>query len=554
MVNASNIMIRRRLIILIFFSFISLISEPIKFSGSLEIYAEFDTLYGVKQDRPSRDLRWKFNPNITVFDMPLSFNLFLTNLESNLLQRVNKFRISLEPNKLSRERVHLPGFLYSISGIQIGASHPDYSYLTLSGIPVNGFALELNPGIFYFAFTSGEIQRGGKGSDPTDFAYQRMLYAGKFGFGKKDKNHLYFTILKSRDNPNSISPYTIPVPRDTSGQDTVEVKTPEENFLIGIELKISLFKDKFSLESELVGSQFTKDVRTSEVTLKDFPNFVNKILHPRISSSYDYAYSIKPSLNILGANIYGGVKMIGPGFKTHGNPYLRNDNLVFELGGSRKFGFFSFSTSFLKEENNLLNFKKSTTSLTSYNISMSLTPTKLPYFQISYNPYIQKNNTLNTENKSSTFSLSSGYSFSYLGVGHSLSINSSYQDYKGENNKNNYKSTGLSLTYSTAFKIPLSTSIGAGITKTIRPEETSNLFTLDLSASYTFFKSWANTLGFNIASEDKRSKKGLYLTSSFPVRIIGNTSIRLERNIYRDIDKSKNYNEFLVRFILSRSW
>lgn len=554
--------VMKKLVTLILFLPTFIYAEPIKFSGSTSIYVEYDTLYGISQQRPSRTLRWRLNPTLTIYGMPLSLNLFLTTEESNLRQTLDKFSIFLNPSRLLREFVDLPGLVFSIGGIGVGTCYPSYSKFTLSGIPVTGGEIEFNPGLFYLAATGGRTQRAVEGSDTTEAAYKRMLYSGKFGVGKKDKNHIYFTILHAKDDQNSISPYTVPILADTLDTlpmvDSIEAIAPRENYVAGIELKLSLFDNKFSLESEMVGSELTHDVRSAEIPtdIIPIPSWIVDIVHPKISSSFDYAYSVKAKLNLMDTRVYGSIKMVGPGFVSLGTSYLRNDNYSYEAGIDKRLlnNTVSLAAIIVRDRDNLINWKNSTTSNTSYNFNMNLTPRALPYLRLSYTPYFQRNDELNIDNRTDILSLSTGHSYPLRGIDNYSNLYFSYQGFKQKVNINNYTSLNLLVSHSLSFQFPLSISGNAGLTQTKYNQMTSRILSLDISSSYNLWREWSNTVGFNWSGESENHKYCIFLDTSFPLWKIGNMDFKIEKSFYRDVDKTENYDELRLRTTLSRSW
>ena len=140
----------------------------------------------------------EFNPRVSLFDIPFGLNIYLSSLNSSNRQSVNsisfvldidqlkskiKSRVSEKVNdvissvdsslgKLDIETLSNPdnfsesakilglispleNFFMDIKTLEIGRAYPDYSELTASGIPVNGFNVEYNPGIFYIAASAG---------------------------------------------------------------------------------------------------------------------------------------------------------------------------------------------------------------------------------------------------------------------------------------------------------------------------------------------------------------------------------------------------------------
>ncbi len=527
---------------------------PIEFSGNASIYTEYNPVTGAPQERPTSKLRFNLNPSLNIYGMPLSLNLLISSEESSLCQALNKFRIFLQPKNLAREMIHAPGFIFSIAGIEIGTCYPYYSPLTLSGIPVTGGAIEMNPWILYLAATAGRIQRGVEGSDTTDAAYERRLYSGKFGIGKKEGSHVFFTILYAGDDTSSIPSYSLPLPGDT---DTVVVVIPQENYCVGVDFDLSLIEDHFKIESEIVGSQFTRDMRMPELVVPGAPSWITDIFNPRMSSAFDYAFSVKPSLSILSTNLWGSVNMVGPGFISLGAPNLRNDNLSFEMGLNQNLfnNALNLSAFHKREHDNLIGNKLSTTYFLSYVFAFGLNFFNVPYLQASYTPFHQKNDSIDLDSKTDIFSLNTGYNFILFGLNHSPNFSWSHQKQKDVSVTNNYTSNSFYINETIGFTFPLSISTGIGITHTDYAYTKDRIFSLDIRTSYTFFQSCTNGIGFNLSTEgEKGSRYGINFNSSIPIWLFGNMSVSAERNIYHGEHQDEDYNEWRIIGTITKTW
>jgi hypothetical protein len=509
--------------IILLLSFVLVLrAEFVNFSGSVNIYAGYDAINGDTLQESTSELRFNLNPTLTIYGMPLEFNLFLTSIESDLRQALNKYRIFLQPEKLLREMVHLPGFVFSISGVEIGTCYPYYSPFSLTGIPVTGGAVEVNPGPIYLAATAGRVQRGVVGSDTTDAAYKRMLYAGRLGIGGKDDSHILFTFLYS-----------------------------------GIDLKLSLFNDNFSVESEIAASQLTDDIRMPELIMPDAPSWFSGITHPRISSSFDYAYSVKSNLYIFNTGIYGLVNMIGPGFSSFGTSNLRNDNLAYEFGLDKSLldNNIIFSASNRREHDNLIGSKTATTFFSSYNFNVGLNFSNLPYLQVAYTPYRESNDSLDIDRRTDILSLGTGYNFTIFNLDNSMSFYYSRQSYRETSDSNNYTSNSFSINNSIDFNFPLNISAGLGITNTDYADTEERIISFDMDASYTSFERWTNTIGFNISSEgEKGSRNGVYFNSSLSMGWFGYMNFNAERNFYSGEYEEEDYDEWRIIGSILKSW
>ncbi|MBM3315549.1 hypothetical protein FJY71_06900, partial [candidate division WOR-3 bacterium] len=317
---------------------LSLGAGPVQFSGSVGLTGTAEFITGDTLQAPYSNLNFTLNPSLSIFGIPLSSDLLLSSMESSLRQALNKFRIGIDPVSMLRSRLDAPKFLQYLPRLDVGTFSPSYSALTLSGASVSGVGIEYQPWKFYLAGAAGRSQRAVEGTDSTDAAYARQLYAGKFGFGKKEATHYYVTFVHAKDDPNSVSRnWRLYQPDTANPADTVEVVTPRENFVFGMELNLHLFKGAFRLESEIAGIELTRDNRLEIYDHKSVPNWVERFLQTRLSSQFDFAYKVRPVLNVFDTRLYGEVKMVGPGYVSLGAYSLRNDNLAYSAGLERDF-------------------------------------------------------------------------------------------------------------------------------------------------------------------------------------------------------------------------
>ena len=255
---------RKITLLVLLISFVSY-AGLVEFSGSANLYGEYDKIDGDTLIDPTSQVRFTVSPTISIAEMPITFDLQLSSMESKYRQALNKYRISIQPEKMARDKVRIPSFVFAISNVEFGTCYPYFSPYTLSSVPVYGGGIELNPWFLHLEGAMGTLQRSVDWSDTTytDYAYERSLTAFNVGFGRKETSHFHFIFLHAVDDSNSVSPYFIPAYTDT---DSVEVTKPMENYIAGIDLKLSLLNNRFYVESEIVGTEVTRDHKNQNIT------------------------------------------------------------------------------------------------------------------------------------------------------------------------------------------------------------------------------------------------------------------------------------------------
>ncbi len=527
---------------------------PIKFSGITKFYAQSANRQGTNSEIPKNFWRWDLNTTLSIYDIPIGFDAFVSSEQKNIRQNINMFKLQLSPKQiLMNEAEKIKGnilfnFLSMFSNLGIGTCYPTYSPLTISGIAVTGVDIEFTPGIFYLAFTTGRTQKSVQGSPMFEPTYKRNLLSAKIGVGEKQYSHFYLTFSKSWDDSNSVNPDTF-------------YTTPQENYLVGSEVKICLFEQIFNVDGEVVASVLTRDIRAAELETEKIPGWVKKLVKPKISTSADFAYRINSELNLPTKTKFGfSFKMIGPGFVTHGVPYLRNDLRQYEVKAEQDFykKIFIAKVYYKNSIDNLIPWKNTRTTISSYGINFSLRLKELPYLQINYSPYFQYNDSKSIErkvdNKTQMLSLTSGYFYKINTLNASSNVFYSLNKSNTMNSYNNYSTNNISFQQAVGFEFPLNLAASCSYMNSEYSSTNSKIISIEFNGTYTAFEEWMSTIGINFTNEKDNDKKtGFYFTSTFPIWYLAEVEIRAERNMYRDLYSTlNNYNEFIFQFTISK--
>lgn len=444
-------------------------------------------------------------------------------------------------------------FLANFTTLEIGKCRPNYSELTLRGISLSGVNIEFNPGPFYAAFSTGKTKRPIKPSEITKPTYEQKILFGKLGLGKKQGTHFYFTYMQVEDQQNSL-----PIVADS-----FYVK-PQANILVGTEARISLFDNKFSLEGEAAVSVFTRDTESPKLDFEgsEIPPWLINTVEPRLSSSADYAYAVKSDLTLATTKISGSVRMVGAGYNTLGNPNLVNDRMSYDarINQSLAKKQISLSIYFKENKDNLIEWKKATSTTTAYGITAGLVFKKLPYLQVAYTPFFQKNNSdsLKLDNTVQVFNLSTGYSFPIGKVNSSSSFNFFYQD--SETAIDTMLSGSKNQTYtfneSLSFRFPLSLSGGISWSTSEFADQQRDILTLIFSATHKAFKKWRNSVGVKYSNQiDEQKMIGIFWSSRISIGKFFDFDMRVEENMFRNnLNENSNFDELIAQGTLVFKW
>ena len=529
-----------------------------KFIGSYSIIGQHSSRVATGSNIPRNFSNLRFDPTLIIYGIPFTFNLYLDTKQASLKQNINSYALLFDPMILKdmveqkiKESKPVKGYLKALSYFEtlgFGETYPDYSKYTVNGTKVTGADLEFNPGLFYFA-ASGLMNIDA--IPGTNFS--RKLLAGKIGIGGKDNSHFHFTVLKAWDNENSLSPSNI----------TNDI-TPQENVLVGFEGKLNLLNDKLTFEGEAVGSMHTRDITSPDMESEDFPNFLRNILDPKVSSSFDFMFKLKSSYDIEESQtkLTGEYIMVGPGFTSLGAPNVRKDNKGFKFKIEQGFleKLIQFSVFMQRDENNVAPLNPLTSTYAKYGINLKLNFKNMPYLIIDFRPNSVYNDadadSLKIDNSTSIFSVITGFNDYNEDYVNSANLYISTQNSSSFSGAGDYSIVNFVLSDNLSFvKFPLSLTASVGYTVNSF-DSSSNVISLDFANSYTFFNIWNNRLGTNYTIEEKRNSKiRLYFTSSIPLWNFATLNFNAEKSFYKeDIFRYGEYDDFIVRAIISKSW
>ncbi len=566
--------------------------KPFMFAFDSKLFGESANRSGTGSDKEPRYGYWELNPSLSLYGLPFSMPLLFSTENSASRQNINTLglnldistikdfiteRIEKEKDKILQEAKKeitsmtdkqkdklesdakgkvmsginpLLKVVTSFRTLGFGTTYPDYTPLTVSGVPLTGVNVELNPGWLYLAFG------GFKNQKPIDNeSYKRNIYTGRLGVGQKDATHLYFTGMLAKDDENSIT-------LDPSNQ----VLTPKANYLFGIEGKLELFRKKLSLEGEISGAMLTRDTRDADLESNAIPQFVKNMIHPKISSSVDYSYTLKGVFNNEKSNtkVTTGLRMLGPGYTSLGVPNLSTDKLEFKTKIDQKFHNkqIGLTGEFMWQKDNLIEWKRYTTNVTRFSIGANFRFKGMPYFNLMFAPTFMTNNAASQrdklDNKFYVLSVFTGHNYSKWDVNFNSSLsyfmNSSSNLDSIITESVNVHNVVFSQMFS--FKFPLTLSGSFGMSFANYPGDYSRILSTDISATYLLMDVLNYMVGFSTAYEKDKNKKNMfYIGTSIGYKQYINFEVRAEKNLYHDwFDNRSNYDEFLIRGTVTTNW
>lgn len=314
--------------------------------------------------------------------------------------------------------------------------------------------------------------------------------------------------------------------------------TPQENLIVGVKGKFSLFDNLIALEIDGGGSVYSRDLRASEINLDsvDVPKFLTKIYKPRVGTNYDYAYSNSIALNLSSFSTKVGFKYIGPGYNSLGTAYILNDIRELSILNSIRISSYGIILGYIRQSDNLIDQKAFTTSRNIFTFGINGMITNFWTAGISSNILTMSNDSKSDSTKTDfgSFALSTTQSFMIDQTGFLRNINLNYSFQNSENNSYLIKNNTTSIhTMNLGFGFGLAENINAvlsgGFINSI-VFDTVKIFTHNYSLMFqhsSLSNKLINSLNIAAAASENNTSLRSTLISGFRFTDADNISISL---------------------------
>lgn len=265
---------------------------------------------------PSSTYMFMGSPVLNVYGMALPFSFMYSNQQAVFRQPFNQLGIS--PS-------------YKWVTFHAGFRNLYFHKYSLAGYQMLGAGIELNPGRWKLAFTTGRLNKATK-LDTSQSSYffptvsfARKGMAGLLRYGKY-KGHIAISFVKAIDDSTSVANYA---DLYNKGYTTI---TPSENLAIGMSFKLPLVKN-VSIEAEGGASILTKDLSTPislDLTKAARTNktldLINKVIHINVTSNYFTAVETRLNYqNDKGFNSFLEFKRVDPNYTSMGAYFFQSD-------------------------------------------------------------------------------------------------------------------------------------------------------------------------------------------------------------------------------------
>lgn len=395
--------------------------------------------------------------------------VFVSNQEKSTLQPINRYSGWAQLNFWNNRFLRFTG----------GDAYPQLNPFLLENVFLRGFHGQAYFKFINFDYTRGITLRNIEGRAVLDTAgvpidtaagtFQREVWAARVSFGDRQDFQWGFTVVKGKDEVNSIS----------YGQN------PQESAGVGSDLYIATRNNRFVLEGSVNASSYNPNILDGEDipldTLKKWGVDISREQYDLVTGiiTVNQYLIVKPALAYhaqLRLNFFNNrfsilYKSVEQAFHSLGQPFLLRDNRGFAITDDIRLfrNQFFLNLRYQQFENNLNEVKPATTTNRTLAFNISYFPLRnLPSLTLGYSNYQRSNGVTSSstvaafpeDNQTNTITFSASYNFLLSNLRNRATLN--VMNYK----RTDATSLGLenlsntvSLILHTRYNFPLRTNL-----------------------------------------------------------------------------------------------
>ncbi|UXP33664.1 hypothetical protein N6H18_06820 [Reichenbachiella agarivorans] len=275
--------------------------DAITLSGGINVNQVFYQANGVEDRRDPYNYFLSGNLNLSLYGWSVPVSFSYSNQNASFQQPFNQYGMS-------------PTYKWVTA--HLGYRSMTFSKYTLNGHLFLGAGLELTPSEkVKVAVMYGRLQKEVE-LDTTQVgnlpAYRRMGGGAKVTLGG-NSHSVDFSFFKAADDDQSLK----------TDLGTIEI-FPEENFVLGMGLSSTLFKN-LSFKGEVAYSAISTNTQSLGVEADHVYNKLSFAFQPRVSSSYYTAMNAALQYQFEKSTFGVAYERVDPGYRTLGAYYFNND-------------------------------------------------------------------------------------------------------------------------------------------------------------------------------------------------------------------------------------
>jgi len=456
--------------------------QPLSVNGSIGFTAQAYRASGIENRRAPGLAQGTANLNFSALGFRSGINLLYSTDQSQLRQNMNNLSFDASWRWMQ---------------FSAGDISPTFSTYGLRGTTIRGGHFKATPGNILLEFVGGRSQRAVRISPEQGFrepAFERWTVAGKVGVGRENSTHFHLSTHYSIDEKQSL--------------DQVGNITPQENLTITPNVQIDFFGGRFSIQSEVTASAFTRDLNSTQIPTGDIvPGFAANLYKPTASTRITYAGEAQAELTLDRFGMTAGYERIQPGYRSLGLSRIRDDQQRILFNPTARFfeNRLNVSTNVVLGRDNLLGNRLQTQKNRTIGTTIQASLSEQLMLNTSYNLYTNNvssdsdgsadNGMFDQQQVSHTIMLQPTLTFLAGEHTHNISTTVSYMTISNEFSGGaggvardmSSETITTALSYSLTLPMGLSVNASGNYLTNDSDQFTSNTIGMNLGSSYAFF-------------------------------------------------------------------
>jgi hypothetical protein len=420
-------------------------------------------------------------------------------------------------------------FFLNVKKLSFGKTYPSLSELTLRGIAITGVDFVFTPKYGYIAFIYGKTTDNFYYIYNNKYRIERKAIGGTLGIGKKEESHFHINLVESHDHSNSSLP-----------DSTYGLLHLHRNYIISAEFRYK-YKERMDIIGEYAKSLLYNLYDTIFNTETNNFGWVENLLSQRQKQYSNSAFVLKATLNLPETKtvITGNFKRIAPAYNTLLIPYLKRDNILYDLKINQKFlkNKLALTIFFKNESNNVGQWKETTTSLLTYGLKTNINLIKNFSINLDYLEYHQKNDNQITEmkidNRIKIMNLNLTYRKKINKTSIATNLIYTFQQLTSAIGYANFQSHMVAINEMLAPGKNFSINGRFSIIIPNDRKDTANTYSIDITTNYLILKRLNLSGGFNYSFSKSNYSYCMFLGVNYPVSTKLAFNFRIEQYYYK---------------------
>ncbi len=458
--------------------------------------------------------------------------------------------------------------LLDVPEVGFGAVVPRYSDLFFSNVTVTGGSALINPGHLLVGATIGKLQRTialeqfslaplAENPELGEPLFFRNVYAGRLGYGRRSGDHVLVSAMYADDDEQSR------ILADLLDSTATQLAR-QENHVLGLSGRWELAEAGLVLDGEVNTSLTYGDPLGGTFINRSMPTSLARVFGRGTigdGAMADVSYAARGiwRFDREGGRVFGGVRFVGPGYRSVGTAALRSDVISYDGGYEHLLmdRTLRLNGTVGRELSGFVDGRAMRTIIDKLGASIDLRLPRLPTVGLSYVVNVQKlvpfsDSLVDLYARIDQIGLSSTWSHRVGAERAMTSLLVNMQQGNSSDSVGIFQSIVAMLSTRIVFRAPFSVFVSLSRSHTVTHEETdaAAVHSADLAVTWMPAAAWSSTLGLRGSIEKDRDLFGFFIETQLDLGEHFTLQLRGERNVSADVlVPESGFAENIARFI-----